>query len=105
MNKEQLDPPRQAWETAEYENDPFELGDIDETKLKIVAKDFLPRPEELVFKGEETVKVSMVLDKDSVEFFKTEAKRLHVPYQRMIRNLLQEYAQRMKQSGQSHHNT
>jgi hypothetical protein len=50
MSKQELDPPREAWETAEYEDDPFELGDIDESRLKIVSKDFLPRPEELVFK-------------------------------------------------------
>lgn len=97
MTKQKLNPPREAWETVEYEDDPFELGTIDETKLKMVSKDFLPRPEELVFKKENTVKVSMVLDKESIEFFKAEAKRLHVPYQRMIRNLLQEYTQRMKQ--------
>ena len=100
MTNQPLDPPREAWETAEYEDDPFALGDIDETKLKLVSKDFLPRPEQLIFKGEATVKVSMVLDKESVDFFKAEAKRLHVPYQRMIRNLLHEYTQRMKENSQ-----
>lgn len=99
MNKSKNYLGRRAGETAHYEDDPFGVGDIDESKL-LVVNDFLPRPEELVFKGEETVKVSMVLDKESVDFFKAEAKRLHVSYQRMIRNLLREYTQRMKQGEQ-----
>lgn len=97
MTKQQLDPPREAWETAEYEDDPFELGDIDETRLRIVLKDFLPRPEELVFKNS-TRKVTITLDQTSIDFFKAEAERLHVPYQRMIRNLLQEYVTRIQAS-------
>ncbi len=97
-----LDPPRLPGETAEYTDNP----DLPDPEFLVeVSKDFLPRPEELVFKGEETVKVSMVLDKASVEFFKEEARRLHVPYQRMIRNLLQEYTERMKQGEQGKHTT
>jgi hypothetical protein len=61
MNKQELDPPREAWETADYEDDPFGLGDIDETKLKLVSKDFLPKPEELVFK-QTLRKVTITLD-------------------------------------------
>jgi hypothetical protein len=40
-------------------------GPIDEVK---VVDDFLPSPEELVFR-EETVKVTIALSKSSVEFF------------------------------------
>jgi hypothetical protein len=40
-------------------------------KVKII-KDFLPAPEDLVLK-EETVKVTLSLSKESVEFFKNTA--------------------------------
>jgi predicted DNA binding CopG/RHH family protein len=96
MSKQELDPPREAWETAEYEDDPFELGDIDETRLKIVSKDFLPKPEELVFKQARR-KVTITLDQNSIDFFKSEAARRNVPYQRMIRNLLTEYVNQQQQ--------
>ena len=55
-------------------------------KLKIVP-DFLPPPEDLVFR-EEGVKVTIALSKRSVEFFKDEARRHNTQYQRMIRRLL-----------------
>jgi len=58
-------------------------------KLKIV-KDFLPPPEKLVFKRK-SVKVTMALDEESVLFFKKIAKRNRLPYQTMIRNLLNAY--------------
>jgi len=65
-----------------YTNEP--IGDI-----KIV-KDFLPAPEDLVFK-KKSVKVTMALDVESVAFFKKIAQRNHVPYQAMIRNLINTY--------------
>jgi len=58
-------------------------------KLKVV-KDFLPRPEELVFK-ENNVKVTLSLSKESVDFFKEQAKRNQTHYQKMIRRLLDLY--------------
>lgn len=58
--------------------------------LKVVP-DFLPSPEELVFR-EEGVKVTIALSKRSVEFFKGEARKHHTQYQRMIRRLLDAYA-------------
>ncbi len=58
-------------------------------KLKIV-KDFLPPPEKLVFKRK-SIKVTMALDEDSVQFFKKIAKRNGLPYQTMIRNLINTY--------------
>ena len=60
--------------------------------LKIVP-DFLPRPEDLVFRHE-GVKVTIALSKRSVEFFKGEARRHNTHYQRMIRRLLDAYAER-----------
>jgi hypothetical protein len=58
---------------------------------KVVA-DFLPAPEDLVF-HEEGVKVTLALSKRSVDFFKSEATKHHTQYQRMIRRLLDAYAE------------
>lgn len=55
-----------------------------------VVEDFLPAPEQLVAK-EETVKVTIALTKDSVDFFKEAAKKQHTHYQTMIRSLLDQY--------------
>jgi hypothetical protein len=57
--------------------------------LKVVP-DFLPAPEELAFK-EDTVKVTIALSRESVEFFKKEAEKHHTQYQKMIRRLLDAY--------------
>ena len=56
-----------------------------------VIKDFLPSPSELAFR-EESVKVTISLSKKSIEFFKAEASKYHTQYQRMIRQLLDSYA-------------
>lgn len=69
--------------TIKYTDKP--IGD-----LKIIA-DFLPPPKDLIFK-DETVKVTISLTKESVEFFKKEAEKHHTQYQKMIRNLLDVYA-------------
>ena len=58
--------------------------------------DFLPGPEELVFK-EDNVKVTIGLSRSSVDFFKREAKKHHTQYQKMIRRLLDLYAARHQQ--------
>jgi hypothetical protein len=60
-------------------------------RLKVV-NDFLPPPEELAFR-EEGVKVTIALSKRSVDFFKREARKHRTQYQRMIRRLLDGYAQ------------
>ena len=62
-----------------------ELGRVE------VLEDFLPPPEQLVLK-ETGVKVTISLSKRSVDFFKAHAARSRVPYQKMIRNLLDNYA-------------
>jgi len=58
-------------------------------KIKITP-DFLPAPEELAFK-EDSVKVTISLSKESVDFFKAQAKKHHTQYQKMIRRLLDVY--------------
>lgn len=55
-----------------------------------IIGDFLPKPEELVFK-EETIKITLSLSKKSVDFFKKEAEHYDAHYQTMIRNLLDKY--------------
>lgn len=56
-----------------------------------VMEDFLPSPEELAFK-EESVKVTIGLSKRSVQFFKSQARKHHTQYQKMIRRLVDQYA-------------
>jgi hypothetical protein len=58
-----------------------------------VLKDFLPSPDKLVLR-ESNVKVTLSLSQRSVDFFKREAKKQHVPYQRMIRALVDAYAEK-----------
>ena len=71
--------------TQKYTDEP--LG-----RLKVVD-DFLPPPDQLVLK-EDGVKVTISLSRKSVEFFKAHAALSKVPYQRMIRSLLDAYADR-----------
>ncbi len=69
------------------------ITDTDEPIGRVrVVQDFLPRPEELAFK-EDAVKVTLALSRRSVEFFKAEAARHHTQYQKMIRRLLDQYAE------------
>lgn len=58
-----------------------------------VVKDFLPPPEQLILK-DDTVKVTLLLSKTSVDRFKQAAEKHHTYYQVMIRALLDEYARR-----------
>ncbi len=62
-------------------------GPIGDVKM---VRDALPPPSDLVFR-EDQVKVTIVLSRSSVDFFKEEAKRHHTQYQRMIRRLLDLY--------------
>jgi predicted DNA binding CopG/RHH family protein len=65
-----------------YSNEP--LGDLQ------IIDDFLPSPEELIFK-EDNVKITIALSKSSVDFFKREARKHQTQYQKMIRRLLDFY--------------
>ena len=71
-------------EKIRYTDEP--LGDLE------VVPDSLPRPEDLAFR-DEGVKVTIALSKRSVEFFKREAAKHNTQYQRMIRRLLDAYAE------------
>jgi hypothetical protein len=70
----------------------YAAGEIGKVK---VVKDFLPPPDQLVLR-ESNVKVTLSLSRRSVDFFKREAQKQHVPYQRMIRALVDAYAERDK---------
>jgi predicted DNA binding CopG/RHH family protein len=65
-----------------YTDEPIQMG--------ARVADFLPSPAQLA-EAEEVVKVTLSLSKQSVEFFKREAEEHNMPYQRMIRRLLDEY--------------
>ncbi len=62
-----------------------------------VVKDFLPPPDKLILK-EENVKVTIALRKDSIEFFKREAKKHKTSYQKMIRQVIDWYASHYRKS-------
>lgn len=72
-----------------YTDEP--LGDLK------VTKDFLPRPEQLVLK-EENIKITISLNKSSIDFFKKKAKEQHTSYQKMIRRLIDWYASQYRKS-------
>lgn len=72
----------------DYSDEP--IGDI-----KIVP-DFLPSPDELALKNEQT-KITISLSSESVAFFKEAARKNGMQYQKMIRQLLDEYVAQQKE--------
>ena len=56
------------------------------------VKNFLPPPGQLVF-PKDLIKVTIALSKPSIEFFKKQAVKHHTKYQRMIREVVDRYAQ------------
>ena len=75
-----------------YTDEP--LGDLE------IIPDFLPSPDELVLKQQQT-KVTISLSTESVDFFKAAAKRHNTPYQKLIRQLLDEYVAHQKRKASS----
>jgi hypothetical protein len=71
-------------EKTRYTDEPMQVGRV--------LRDFLPPPEKLVLK-EDSIKVTISLSTASVHFFKTEAAKAGVQYQRMIRRVLDAYAE------------
>ena len=71
-------------------------------RLWVIA-DFLPPPDAQGLGSkvprEDHVKVTLSLSKRSLDFFKREAKKRRVPYQRMIRSLVNMYAERQQGKG------
>lgn len=58
-----------------------------------IVKDFLPPPKDLVFK-ENSVRITMLMSKKSFDFFKRQASKYKIPYQKMIRKILDLYTER-----------
>ena len=73
----------------QYSNEP--IGDI------VLVTDFLPSPEELALKKQNT-KVTISLSSESVAYFKSTAKKHHMQYQKIIRQLLDDYVAHQKNS-------
>lgn len=67
-----------------YTDEPMRVGRV--------LRDFLPPPGELVLK-EDSVKVTISLSAASIHFFKAEAAKAGVQYQRMIRRVLDAYVE------------
>ncbi len=65
---------------------------IDEIRL---IPDFLPSPEELALKKKNT-KITISLSSESVTYFKEVARKHHMQYQKVIRELLDEYVAHQK---------
>ena len=76
-----------------YERAPSDVAEAIE-QAEVIA-DFLPAPDQLVLK-EDTVKVTLNLNKRSVAFFKEQARENGIPYQSMIRKVLDLYAERFQ---------
>ena len=71
-------------EKTRYTDEPIQVGRV--------LRDLLPPPEKLVPK-EDAVKVTISLSSRSVHFFKTQAAKGGVQYQRMIRRVLDAYVE------------
>jgi len=56
-----------------------------------IIEDFLPPPEKLILK-DKTVKITISLSKNSIDFFKKNAEKNGISYQTMIRKILDIYA-------------
>ncbi len=68
---------------TDYTDEPLQIGER--------VKDFLPPPSKLV-KREETVKVTLELTRESVDFFKQQARQENIPYEQMLCGFIDAYA-------------
>lgn len=66
-----------------------DIKEFDEADLQIIA-DFLPSPNEM---GQQlaTRKITIALSNPTIAFFKAQARHLKVPYQKLVRELLDRY--------------
>jgi predicted DNA binding CopG/RHH family protein len=74
-----------------YEDAPHDVEKSLKTNIRVL--DFLPSPNQLVEKVRKE-KITISLNKRSIDFFKKAADREGVGYQTMINNLLDAYVQR-----------
>lgn len=74
-----------------YSNTPKDIARAIHSSL--VVNDFLPPPDQLITK-EDNSKVTILLSKKSISFFKEQSKKTGVPYQSMIKKVLDLYAEK-----------
>ena len=77
---------------TKYSDEPF-------GRVRVIS-DFLPPASDLVYR-EEGVKVTLLLSKKSLAFFKSEAMKHRTGYQPMIRKLLDIYVEKQEQVKES----
>jgi predicted DNA binding CopG/RHH family protein len=73
--------------SIQYTDEP--LGEVQ------IISDFLPSPDELVLRQQQTT-VTISLSNETVEFFKKAAREHNAPYQKLIRQLLDDYVAQQK---------
>ena len=78
-----------------YTDDKGELDGLDLKNYKVLPHDFFPSIDELIFK-EESKKVTLDLERKSLEYLKKETKKRGGSYQRLIRNLVSSYVRRLQ---------
>jgi predicted DNA binding CopG/RHH family protein len=66
----------------------YSKGEIGEVEI---INDFLPAPKDLILKND-SIKITISLSKDSIDFFKSQAFKYHTPYQKIIKTVLDKYA-------------
>ena len=66
------------------------MGDYTLNDFKRVDKSFLSSPEEIA-RSMDKIKITITLTGDSIEFFKKQAEKHDIQYQRLIRSILDEY--------------
>jgi len=76
-------------------NEKIKIGDVVEGTFGPMRRivDNLPPPDELLRRETDAEKVTMLLDRTTLNFFKKAAESQGASYQRMIRELLKDYAE------------
>ena len=77
-----------------YMNKKIKYSDEPLNELRLVS-DFLPTPQELSLRNRNT-KITISLSTESIDFFKDQANRHDMQYQKMIRQLLDDYVTQQK---------
>lgn len=73
-----------------YKNAPGKIAEAIESSK--IIDDFLPSPDKLVLK-EQSVRITINLSLPIVNFFKENARKSGVPYQQMIKKILDNYVE------------
>ena len=80
-----------------YENAPQDISAAIEQSEAVL--DFLPSPSELL-RLEKKKRITLTLTEESINFFKRQAKLNHVPYQHMMRRVMDLYVERYQEKNQ-----